>query len=200
MMHLIAFYPDDDITIRKTPELADAVRVVLKRRGLTNMGWTSAWRINLWARLEEPEAAYSDLHKMEAMVSGWPAAEDSHITPSFEGNQAIQGVTAGIAEMLMQSHSGEISLLPALPEQWQTGAVGGLRARGGYDVDIAWKDGKLSKALLRAHYDRTCRLRSQTPVKVLVDNKDVNYTSPEENLIAFDVKQGKEYFIVPVNK
>jgi alpha-L-fucosidase 2 len=69
-MHLIAVYPDDDITIRKTPELAEAVKVVLKRRGTKNMGWTGAWRISLRARLEEPEAAYEDLHKMEASVSG----------------------------------------------------------------------------------------------------------------------------------
>jgi alpha-L-fucosidase 2 len=195
-MHLIAFYPDDDITIRKTPELADAVRVVLKRRGPDNMGWTGAWRINLRARLEEPAAAYADLHKMLADVSIHPREEDSRITPSFEGNQAIQGVTAGIAEMLLQSHSGEISLLPSLPEQWKNGAVSGLRARGGYDVDIAWQDGKLSKALLRAHYDRTCRLRTKTPAKVLSDNKAINYTSLDDTLIEFEVRQGKEYFIV----
>ncbi|MDR0845338.1 MAG: hypothetical protein LBN71_08955, partial [Tannerella sp.] len=62
--------------------------------------------------------------------------------PSFEGNQAIQGVTAGMTEMLMQSHSGELSLLPSLPEQWKDGAISGLRARGGYDVDMAWNDGR----------------------------------------------------------
>jgi alpha-L-fucosidase 2 len=117
----------------------------------------------------------------------------------MEGNQGVPGITAGIAEMLMQSHNEEIVLLPALPEQWQTGAVEGLRARGGYEIDMDWKDGKLSKALLKANYDHTCRLRTKIPVKVLDENKEVRCTSPEKNLIEFDVQQGKEYLIAPVN-
>ncbi|KAA6319341.1 hypothetical protein EZS27_030752, partial [termite gut metagenome] len=163
MMHLWAVYPDDDITIRKTPELVEAVQVALKRRGDKNMGWSSAWRINFHARFEEPEKAYDLLHRMLADVSGWPAPEDSRITPSFEGNQAIQGVTAGITEMLMQSHSSEISLLPALPSQWKNGAVEGLRARGGFDIDMVWNEGALTKAVIKAHYNKSCRLRTKIP-------------------------------------
>ncbi|MDR1674864.1 MAG: glycoside hydrolase N-terminal domain-containing protein, partial [Tannerella sp.] len=195
IMHLIAVYPDDDITLRKTPELAEAVKTTLKRRGPDNMGWTSAWRISLRARLEEPDLAYNDLHRMITDVSLHPYAEDSRITPSFEGNQAIQGVAAGMAEMLMQSHSGEISLLPALPEQWKTGAVKGLRARGGYEIDIAWKDGKLSKASLKANYDKTCRLRTKTPVSVWEGNKEVPCSSSGENFVEFEAKSGKTYRI-----
>ncbi len=134
LSHLFAVYPDDDITLRKTPKLAKAVDVVLERRGDINLGWSGAWKINLHARLEEPQPAYNILRNMLTEVSLHPRREDSRITPSFEGNQAIQGVTAGITEMLMQSHSSEISLLPALPKEWKNGGIQGLVARGGYNV------------------------------------------------------------------
>jgi alpha-L-fucosidase 2 len=195
MMHLLAVYPDDDITLRKTPELAEAVKVVLKRRGEKNRGWSGAWRISLYARLEEPEKAYDVLHKMLAEVSLHPAQEDSRITPSFEGNQAIQGVTAGIAEMLMQSHRGEIFLLPALPAEWKTGAVEGLRARGGFDVDLAWRDGVLDKAVIKAKYNKPCRLRTKIPVKVYSAGKEIEVTPQGENCIEFEAKAEKVYII-----
>jgi alpha-L-fucosidase 2 len=195
IMHLFAVYPDDDITLRKTPELAEAVKVVLKRRGEGNRGWSGAWRISLYARLEEPEKACDVLHKMLAEVSLHPRDEDSQITPSFEGNQGIQGITAGMAEMLMQSHSGEISLLPALPVQWKTGAVKGLRARGGFEVDLAWRDGLLEKAVIKANYDKPCRLRTKTPVKVLSAGKEISVTPTEENCIEFNARAGEVYSI-----
>jgi alpha-L-fucosidase 2 len=195
LSHLFAAYPDDDITIRRTPELAEAVRVVLQRRGDINMGWSGAWKINQHARLEEPEAAYSILHKMQTDISIHPQEEDSQVTPSFEGNQAIQGITAGITEMLMQSHSSEISLLPALPAQWPTGAVEGLRARGGFDVDIAWANGLLSKAVIKANYDRPCSLRTKNPVSVFSKGKPVEVADLGDNLIRFDAKAGESYVI-----
>jgi alpha-L-fucosidase 2 len=193
LSHLFAAYPDDDITLRKTPELGEAVKTVLKRRGDINMGWSGAWKINHHARLEEPAEAYNILHKMLTDVSIHPREEDSRITPSFEGNQAIQGLAAGMVEMLLQSHGGELSLLPALPAQWSAGAVKGLRARGGYDVDMAWKDGKLSAAAIRAHYDGVCRLRTRTPVRVWDGDKEISCNRSGENLAEFAAKAGKIY-------
>jgi alpha-L-fucosidase 2 len=122
--------------------------------------------------------------------------EDSRITPSFEGNQAIQGVTAGMTEMLMQSHSSEISLLPALPAQWKTGSVKGLRARGGFDVDLAWNDGLLSKAVIKANYDNPCRLRTKTPVKVFAGREEINVKQLGDNFIEFEAKAGINYLLI----
>ena len=102
--------------------------------------------------------------------------------------------------MLLQSHSGEISLLPALPVLWKTGAVEGLRARGGYEIDMAWNEGKLSKAIIRANYDNTCRLRTKTPVKVLDGNKEISCNRLDENLVEFEAKTGKTYCIKPIIK
>jgi alpha-L-fucosidase 2 len=193
--HLFAAYPDDDISLRKTPELAEAVKVVLKRRGDINMGWSGAWKINQHARLEEPDEAYSILHKMLTDISIHPHRDDSQITPSFEGNQAIQGITAGIAEMLLQSHSGELYLLPALPKQWKDGAVEGLRARGGFDVSMEWNSDTLTKALIKANNSIPCRLRTKTPVKILSGGKEVKVSSIEENLLEFDATAGETYMV-----
>ncbi|MDR3229580.1 MAG: glycoside hydrolase family 95 protein [Puniceicoccales bacterium] len=203
MMHLIATYPDDDITLRKTPEFAEAVKVALKRRGERNLGWTGAWRINLRARLEQPEMAYRDFRRLLTSVSIHPYAEDSRVTPSFEGNQAIQGITAGVAEMLLQSHSGEISLLPALPKQWLNGAVSGLRARGGFEISMEWKNGALAKAIINAKHDGQCRLRVKTTagvpakIKVFSGEREVKITQIGSALIEFAAKKGEQYVVLP---
>jgi alpha-L-fucosidase 2 len=182
LSHLFAVYPDDDITLRKTPELAKAVDVVLARRGDINLGWSGAWKINLHARLEEPQPAYDILRNMLTEVSLHPRQEDSRITPSFEGNQAIQGVTAGITEMLMQSHSSEISLLPALPDEWKDGGIQGLVARGGYNVSIKWHNGKLTKAIIESKFNNKCRIRTRTSAKILYEDKEIETNSPELNV------------------
>lgn len=194
--HLFASYPDDAITIRKTPELAEGVRVVLQRRGDINMGWSGAWKINQHARLEEPEAAYKILIPMLTDVSIHPRVEDSRITPSFEGNQGIQGITAGIAEMLMQSHSGEISLLPALPLEWPKGSVTGLRGRGNYTIGIQWDKKQLNNATLVSGITQTCRLRTRKAVKIFLNGRNIAAQQVEKDLYVFKVTAGKKYKIL----
>jgi nicotinamidase-related amidase len=199
VMHLYGLYPDDDLTPQKSPELTAAVKKVLERRGdFKYLGMFGAWKINMYARINEPEKAYKILHKMLTEVSVHPYPEDSRITPSMEGNQGVPGITAGIAEMLMQSHSGELSLLPALPKSWQTGEVKGLRARGGFDVDLEWKDGTLLRSVVKANYDRTCKLRTKTPVRILSDGKEIEVKKTESTLIEFDAQAGKSYLIEPL--
>ncbi len=198
LSHLFAAYPDDDISKFKTPELAKAVSTVLQRRSIDRLGWAGAWKINLHARLLEPEDAYQVLQKMLVEVSLHPYEEDSKITPSYEGNQAIQGVAAGVAEMIMQSHSGELFLLPALPAAWQKGSVSGLRARGAYNVDISWEAGKLKESVITAKRSDKCRVRIQQPVKILSGNQPVKITLLKDGALEFDAKAGEKYRVVPM--
>jgi alpha-L-fucosidase 2 len=129
-------------------------------------------------------------------ISLHPREEDSKITPSFEGNQGIQGITAGITELLMQSHSGEISLLPALPKAWPEGSITGLRGKGGYSIDVHWKNQQLSNAAIVSKFNQICHLRTRTPVKILLDGKPVTIQKKENNLNVFNVVAGKKYQIV----
>jgi alpha-L-fucosidase 2 len=194
--HLYAFFPSNQITRRGTPELADAVRKSLEIRS-DPAGWTGAWKINLHARLGEAEASYRVLHRMQTDISKHPMPEDSDRVPSMEGNQAIQGFTAGVVEMLLQSHAGEIELLPALPKAWPTGSVRGLRARGGVTIDLAWRDGQLASATLATKYAGPVRLRAAGTVRLTLDGKPVATRTLEPGVVEFTAAAGARYSVQP---
>jgi alpha-L-fucosidase 2 len=145
--HLFALYPSDEITLRGTPELAKAARVSLERRvqnGGGRGGWSSGWYSDLWARLEDGDRAYQHVHNLlsTAAESLLNAGRQFQIDANF-------GACSGIAEMLLQSHSGVIAILPALPSAWPDGHFHGLRARGNVEVDSSWKGGKAVTGSLR---------------------------------------------------
>jgi len=144
--HLFALYPGRQISKAITPELAEACRVSLDARGDESTGWSRAWKINFWARLWDGDRSYKLLRSLLNVVHG---------TKMIDGNF---GATAGYCEMLLQSHTGQIHLLPTLPSAWPDGQVTGIAARGGFEVDFTWADGKLTQATVRSKSGLPCEV------------------------------------------
>lgn len=178
--HLWGLYPGHEISVRHSPELAAAARQSLDARGDAGTGWSLAYKLNLWARLRDGDRCEKILRTQLTPVSTgtqgisatgggtYPNLFDAHPPFQIDGNF---GATAGLAEMLLQSHAGEIDLLPALPTSWPEGEVRGLRARGGITVDLAWKAGRVT----------TYRLTSRSPEKVTVRvNGEVSAIIPDK--------------------
>ena len=182
--HLFALHPGRQIIPEQQPELAAACQRTLEIRGDGGTGWAMAWKINFWARLRDGNHAFGMLKNALRYVDATQVSVrgggtyanlfDAHPPFQIDGNF---GGTAGITEMLLQSHAGYIHLLPALPDNWQSGSIKGVRARGGFTIDMEWKESRITRLSVTSHSGGTCRIREAT--------------SPHEEVI--ETEKGKTY-------
>ncbi|MCF2949559.1 glycoside hydrolase family 95 protein [Paraglaciecola aquimarina] len=193
--HLYALHPGNHISPKSTPQFAAAASKTLNARGDGGTGWSKAWKINFWTRLLDGNRAYKLLQEQlsnSTLSNLW----SNHPPFQIDGNF---GATAGMTEMLLQSHLHNIHLLPALPAAWPHGQIQGLKARGNIEVSLQWQNHKLQKAVLKSHHDQVITLNNNefnSSIAVLSDGKNIPFTSNNKDEISFTTLADQEYVVL----
>ena len=202
--HLYGLHPSNQISPYKTPDLWNAARVTLNQRGDQATGWSLGWKTNFWARMLDGNHAFKIISNMLRLLPNegqerqypngrtFPNLFDAHPPFQIDGNF---GVTAGIAEMMLQSQDGFVHLLPALPDKWNSGSVAGLKARGGFTVDVSWNNNHLTSALITPAADGVLKLRCADQIKA----KNCKLIASHDGVYDYEmnVKKGKTVTVLP---
>ena len=188
--HLYGLYPGNVISVDRTPELIEPVKKVLELRGDESSGWSRAWKANLWARLKDGDRA-NKIFKGYIEEQSYPSLF-AICANEFQVDGSL-GMTAGITEMLIQSHEGYIELLPALPTEWTTGQFDGVCARGGFELDFSWKNNVLTAVGILSTAGMPFVFKTDTKLRVLSDGKPIKIKTRKNGTIEFETLKGQVY-------
>ena len=188
--HLYGLYPGNVLSARRTPQFVEPIKCVLEQRGDGGTGFSRGWKMALWARLYDGNRANS-IWKGYIKDQAYPQLFAKCFTPlQVDGSF---GVTAGITEMLVQSHEGSIDLLPALPDEWGEGRFDGVCARGGFELDLKWKNKAISEVEILSKAGEICRIANGRNFRVNSNGKKVHFKTNKDGTIEFETTKGGLY-------
>ena len=190
--HMYGLYPGNVISVKRTPELIDGCKAVLEQRGDGGTGFSMGWKMALWARLYDGNRANKIFNNYIQTQACSQLFAKCYTSMQIDGTM---GVIAGITEMLVQSHEGVIDLLPALPDEWEEGSFNGVCVRGGFELDMAWKEKSITELNIVSKAGNTCRIKAGIPVQVQSGGKNIKVKKHKDGSVEFKTIAGEEYIV-----